>query len=338
MTKETEAIWQDMRDWANAYFISQMLYVAAKLGIADLLAEGPKDIATLATKTQTHAQSLYRLLRALASIGVFREVEQKQFKLTPHAECLRIDSPISLRANIIYRGEPWYWLAWGNLLYSVKTGESAFSKINGIDFFDFCTRDSEVNSIFCDAMVEGTKTKIKKLVSAYDFSGIDKIADIGGGRGSLIVEILRCYPKIQGILFDTPEVVASARETIELEIPLDRCEIIGGDFFQSVPKGCACYILKSVIHDWSDREAVKILENCRRAMREHDKLLLVEHVIPEGNATHWSKISDLNTWVISGGKERTANEYHELLANANFELTGIISTPIGRYIIESVAI
>jgi len=319
-------------------WISQAIYVAAKLGIADLLKDGSKSSSDLAKASGSHAQSLYRVMRTLASVGVFAETEDGCFELTPLAAYLQTDVPGSLRAMSIMSGEPWQWQPWGNILHTVKTGNTAFDHVYGVNSFKYLTQNVEAGQIFNQAMTSMTATFKASITDNYDFSSIEKIVEVGGGYGSLIASILKGYPTLQAILFDLPSVVISAKHLIESEGLAKRCEIVGGDFFESVPTGGDAYILKNIIHDWDDTDSVAILKNCHRAMVENGKLLLVETVIPPRNELSFGKVLDLEMLVMNGGCERTEAEYRVLFEAAGFVLTKVITTPSSLSVIEGVRV
>jgi hypothetical protein len=309
-----------------SYMLSQSLYVAARLGIADLLQNGPQSSDALATAVGAHPDALYRVLRALASVGIFAEVEHRQFTLTPLARFLQTNVPGSLRALAIHFGEEGHWRSWGELLYSVKTGKSAFEHVFGMGLFDWMAQHAEARDIFNAAMTASTMQESLAVVAAYDFSGVRTIVDVGGGHGALIAACLQAYPQLHGILFDLPHVIAGARDFLESESVGERCEPVAGDFFASVPAGGDAYLLRWILHDWDDARAVTILHNCHRAMQEQGKLLVIETLIAAGNAPSIAKLSDLEMLVRAGGRERTEAEYRALFAAAGFRLTRVIPT------------
>jgi hypothetical protein len=319
-------------------WISQAIYVAAQLGIADLLKDGSKSSSDLAKATGSHALALYRIMRTLASVGVFAEIEDGSFELTPLAAYLQTDVPGSLRAMSIMSGESWQWQPWGNILHTVKTGNTAFDHVYGVNSVEYLTQNVEAGQIFNQAMTGMTATFKASITDNYDFSSIDKIVEVGGGQGSLITSILKGYPTLQAILFDLPSVVIGAKHLIESEGLAKRCEIVGGDFFESVPTGGDAYILKNIIHDWDDTDTVTILKNCHRAMVENGKLLLVETVIPPRNEPSFGKVLDLEMLVMTGGCERTEAEYRTLFEAAGFVLTKVITTPSFLSVIEGVRV
>jgi O-methyltransferase domain/Dimerisation domain len=328
----TEPSPQDqMARMITGYWTSQAIYVAARLGIADLLVEGPRTADQLAQATGTHARSLYRLLRALASVGVFSEGEGGRFSLTPLAEPLRADVPGSQRATVLMMVGQFYH-AWGELIGSVRTGRPAFEAIHGQRFFEFLGEHAEQAQVFDDAMTAFNDRKTRAVLEAYDFSGVSVLADIGGGNGSNLVSILRRHPEMRGILFDLPGVV----ERVEVREPdlEGRLQVVGGSFLEEVPGGADAYLLRHILHNWDDERAVEILGNVRRAMGEGAKLLVVERVIPPGNGPMFGKLMDLTMLVVHGVVERSEEEFRRLFEAAGFRLTRIIPTTSDASVIE----
>jgi len=318
------------------FWVSRAIYIAAKLGIADLLKDGAKNSEALAQATGLHAPSLYRVLRALASVGVFAEDEQGRFALTPIAATLRTDVPGSLRAFAIAELGEDHYPAWGEVLHSVKTGEIAFDHLFGMDVWQYRAQHPEDGKIFDEAMASFSSVVNATVVASYDFSSIGKIVDVGGGDGSLIASILRANPGMKGVLFDLPHVIAGARRRIEAEGLAERCEVVGGDAFVSVPSGGDAYLLKWIIHDWDDERSVALLKSCHRAMAKNGKLLVVEAIIPSDDTPSFHKFMDLNMLVMTGGRERTEAEYQTLLEAAGFRLVGIIPTQSEMRVIEGI--
>jgi len=316
--------------------MTQALYVAAKLGVADLLAAGPRHVNQLASATETSERSLYRVLRSLAARGIFRETEPKVFELTPYAEALRSDVPNSFRNGAIFMGEEWLWNVMGQMLYSVKTGKPAWAHVHGSDAFDYLADNPEHHEIFNRAMTDISMSAAPAIVAAYDFSGFKTIVDIAGGHGFLLSQILKATPELRGVLFDTEPVIAGAGTILQKEGVTDRVELVAGNFFESVPSGVDAYIMKHIIHDWDDELSNQILANIARAMSTNAKLLIVEMVVPEGNEPHPSKVMDLSMLVLPGGVERTRAEYQTLLAGAGLQLHRIIPTQSALSIIEAV--
>jgi O-methyltransferase domain/Dimerisation domain len=318
----------------TGYWVSQGVYVAAKLGIADYLATGPVHYEDLARKTNTHALSLYRTLRALASVGVFAEINPGQFALTPMAVHLQSDVPNSMRALSIMYCEEQY-RAWGDLLQTVRTGEPAFNRQFGMDVFEYFCQNREAGAVFNEAMTNWTTQASAAVAASYDFSRVGLIVDVGGKQGTLIATILRQYPAARGILFDRPHVVRTAKDCLAKAGVDDRCTIVGGDFFASVPSGGDAYLLSYVLHDWDDERCVAILARCRQSMPANGKLLVIEMVLSEGNEPSFGKWLDLHMLVMSSGRERTAEQYRMLLQAGGFDLTRVISTPAGSSIVEA---
>ncbi len=317
----------------SGYMRTQAVYVAAKLGIADLLSTGSRTADELAQATHTHAPSLFRLLRALASLGVFAEDESSRFGLTPMAECLRSDVPGSQRALAIMSGEE-HFKAWGELLYSVQTGNTSFDKLYGMPIFDFLSQNLEQAKVFDAAMVGVHGRETAAMTDAYDFSEIGVLADVGGGNGSLLSFVLKAYPNLKGMLYDLPGVVERAKAGLQAAGLADRCEVIGGSFFESIPEGADAYLMRHIIHDWDDEKSLTILRNVHRAMRPDARLLVVEGVIPPGNDPSFSKLLDLTMLTLPGGKERTEEEYRTLFRAGGFELTRIVPTAAEISVIE----
>ena len=315
---------------------TQAVYVAATLGIADLLVDGPKSVAELASARNADAPSLYRVLRALASLGIFVEQENRVFALTPTAEPLRSDVPNSLRDVAMFWGADWHWQVWGKSLYSVRTGKSAWSQVHGEEVFSYFENNPEAGRIFNRAMSSFSGLATEAVLNAYDFSGIETLVDVGGGEGRILSGILEAYPKLRGVLFDLPYVIDDARERVAETRINDRVEFVPGDFFAAVPEGADAYIVKGIIHDWNDERAVTILKNIRHAMKRGGRVLLVEVIIAEGNNQNFGKLIDLEMLVSAGGKERTGNEYNELFARAGLKLNRIVTTESPYSIIEAV--
>jgi O-methyltransferase domain len=315
--------------------LTQALYVAARLGIADLLAAGPRPVAELAAETETHERSLYRVLRSLAGAGVFAEVAPKTFGLTPLAEPLRADAPGSMRNGLIFMGEPWHFNVWSNMMHSVRTGQPAWGHAHGAEVFEYFAANPEHAEIFNGAMTDMSVGTAPVVVEAYDFSGFGTLADIAGGHGYLLAQILKANPNLSGVLFDVAPVVEGAAALLEREGVAGRVERVAGDFFRSVPRADA-YIMKHIIHDWDDERATLILRNINAAMGDQARVLIVEVVVPEGNEPHYSKVLDLEMLVSPGGIERTAEEYAALLAAAGLRLSRIVPTRSPFSVIEAV--
>lgn len=325
-----------VNEWVHAYWVSRCIYVVAKLGIADLLKDGSQHCDTLAAATNTHSDSLYRLLRALASIGIFAETQSRYFELTSLANSLRSDVPDSIRSITILRGEEHYYKSWGNLMHSIQTGESAFENLYSMDLFQYNEQNSIQGAIF-DRAMSSSKDESAELIEDYDFSSIDKLIDIGGGKGSLLTAILQAYPTMKGVLFDHPDVIDRAKNLLKTANVNDRCQLVGGDFFESVPAGGDAYLLKNVLHNWDDKRAKDILRRCHQAMKEQGRLLVIDFVIPAGNEFFEGKFMDVNMLVMCpGGRDRTEAEFRDLFTSTGFKLTRIILTELKFSIIEGV--
>jgi hypothetical protein len=317
------------------FMLSQAIYVAAQLGLADLLKDGARSSDDLACHTSMHAPSLYRVLRTLAAVGVFEETEPNTFGLTPMGETLRTDAEGSLRPLAVCMGDQCNWQAWGDILHSIKTGESAFEHVFGTGFFQHLERHPDNAKMFLESMNCCASLYNEAIVAGYDFSQFGKIIDIGGGQGKLITEILKANEGVRGALFDTPNQTPAAQRRFDQEGVADRCETITGDFLESVPEGGDAYLLKHIIHDWDDPQAVEILKTVRCSMSEGARLLLIEEIITRDHEFAPAKILDIQQLLMPGGRERTAEEYRKLLEAAGFELTAIIPTQSSLSIIES---
>jgi predicted O-methyltransferase YrrM len=326
---------EQMLRMVSGYWISQAVYVAAKLGIADLVKDGPRSAEDLAGVTSTHAPSLYRLLRALASVGVFAEDGQRRFGLTPTAECLRSDLPGSQRGLAVMNGEEHY-RAYGDLLYSVQTGKPGFDRVYGMPVFDFLSRHPEQARTFDEAMVGVHGRETAAMVEAFDLSGVKVLADVGGGNGSLLTAVLMRYKAMRGVLFDLPGVIERARKNIEAAGLQDRCQCVAGNFFESVAGGADAYLLRHIIHDWDDEKSTQILKNVHAVLPAGGRVLVVENVIEPGNAPAFGKLLDLTMLVLPGGKERTEEEYRALFAGAGFRLSRVVPTKADVSVIEGV--
>jgi len=325
---------QQIDGMITGYWISQAIYATAKFGIADKLKDGPKSVEELARATSTNPDALYRLLRALASKGIFAEGEPRQFLLTPLAEPLRSDVRGSKRALALMSGDEQFH-AWAEIEYSIQTGKNAFEKVYGKPIFDYLGENPDKAKIFDAAMVGIHGRESDVILDAYDFSEIGVVVDIGGGNGSQITGILKRHTGMKGILFDLPHVIERAKEQIDTVGIADRCKLVAGSFFESVPKGADAYMMRHIIHDWDDEKSLTILRNCHQAMSSDSKLLVVESVIPPGNEPFGGKFLDLVMLLIPGGKERTEEEYRTLFSEAGFELTRVVPTASEVSIVEA---
>lgn len=318
----------------TGYWVSQMIHVAAKLGLADVLEAGPQTCDELARATGAHAPSLYRLLRALTGAGIVEHLEDGRFKLTPLGEQLRTDDAASVRAFAVMLGEEHY-RAWGQLYDSVMTGKTGFDSVFGCNLFEYLEKTPRMAQLFHAAMAEVAARLAPAVLRAYDFSGISSLVDVGGGSGALLTAILASCPQLHGIVYDAPAAVARAQQRLDDAGLSNRGGAIAGNFFDSVPRADA-YILRGVIHDWDDDRARTILENCRRAASERGRVLVVEHVLPEDSQPSFSRLQDLDMLVMTGGRERTEAEYRVLFAASGFSLARVIQTSAGVYVLEGV--
>jgi len=317
------------------FWTSRAVAVFAKLGIPDLLESGPRTAEELAQATGTHAPSLFRVLRALASAGIVKTESEGRFALTPLSQTLVTNAPGSLRWFMISELSQEHYPAWGNLMQSVKTGEIAFDNFFGKDIWQYFKENPEDGALFNDSMSGVTAAANEAILSSYDFSQFNKVIDIGGGHGGLITSILKKNPHLKGVLFDAPQVIEGARPRLAANGVADRCETVAGDFFKAVPAGGDAYVMKWIIHDWDDEKALTILRHCRSQMQPNGRLILVDCVVPGTDEPHFSKFFDLNMMVMTGGKERTAAEFEQLLAAAGFKLLRVIPTDVPTAIVEA---
>ena len=317
---------------ATGYWLSRAVYVAAQLGIADLLKDGPKSAAELASATQTDSGALYRMLRALASVGVFSESGSGVFVQTPASDTLRRDAANSIRGMVLFLGDHLHWSIYGELGYSIRTGKPAFDQVFGKNPFQYLSEHPEDARIFDEGMTSLSSTSSAAIAQAYDFSSFGTVMDVGGGNGALLAAILNQYPHLHGILFDSSHVVERSLQAGHL--PKGRSKVLPGDFFQSVPPGADVYLLKHIIHDWDDERALKILRNCRAASGSN-KLLIIEMIVPPGNDPALVKLLDLEMLLFPGGLERTEEQFRQLLAAAGFELTRVTPSQADVSVIEA---
>jgi hypothetical protein len=321
---------------AQGFMVAKALQTAAELGIADLVAPAPCTTEELAQATSTDAPSLLRLLRALASRDIFRQDESGRFENTPLSEALRSDAPMSARDYVIYAPHDGNVLAWTRLKSVVRTGEASFAAANGADVWGYFEQHPDVEERFNRAMTALSAGSNRLVVEAYDFSPFTTIVDVGGGQGALLAAILGQSPAARGILFDLPAAADGARRYLASQGLDSRTEVVTGSIFESIPPGCDAYILKNVLHDWSDEKAVLILERCRAAIPAHGKLIIADAVMTPGNDPHPSKWFDLHMMVALGGRERTEEEFRNLLARAGFTLTSAKPLPAPIGIVEAV--
>lgn len=319
----------------HAYRETQLIYIAAKLKISDILFECEKTIDELAQLTKTHKESLYRVLRACTSMGLYKEKDNK-FYLTKVGNLLISDNPDSIRPIALMRGEEVNWKPWGELLYAVQTGESAFEKVFNMNLFEYYNKNPKSGEVFNEGMRIGSKYNIEMILEKYDFSKFKKIIDVGGGNGSLLISILEKYNSCKGILYDLPTVVKEANKYIDISKIKDNIKIESGNMFLNVPEGGDCYLVKRILHDWDDCNCINILKNCRESILTDGILLIIDSVIIKNEPT--GKINDVHMMVVCpGGKERTREEFIYLLNQSGFKLKKIIENN-GTSIVECMPI
>ena len=330
-----------LNDW-----IASSIQVAAYYGLTDLLYDGPKSIAELAAATQTHPASLYRLLRALASVGFFEETNtdgaavERRFAQTAFSQCLCQDVPGSMYAMVRQFWSEWEHRSWGELAYSICTGQPAFDHIFGKSCWQYLAEDRpDEGAIFHQSMSAFSQTINEALVQAYDFSGIQTLIDVGGGQGTFLLALLQAHPALQGILFDYPQAVEGTSELITQARLEERCRVMAGDFLVPLPAVAvdAC-LLKQVLHDWDDPHCLTILGNCRRVLEPGKKLLIAELVLPDSRAPAFGAFIDLEMLLNTYGRERTGQQYRTLLEQSGFTLRRIVPTASSHSIIEGVAV
>jgi hypothetical protein len=322
----------------TAYWASQMLLVAAQLEIADRLAAGAKASSELAGELGMNAAAFHRFLRALAGMGLLTESKGKAFALTPLGEALRKDAPGSAYASILTLGGPICSRSWELLPYSLKTGKTGLEKAFGQPLFDYLAERPREASLFSETMVGFHGAEPPAVAAAYDFGALSSIVDVGGATGNMLAHILQRHRGPRGVLFDLPHVVADAPAFLEARGVADRVSIESGSFFERVPVGHAAYILSHIIHDWDPEQCQTILGHCRKAIDPKGRLLIVEMVLPEGDAPHPGKMLDMMMLVGPGGQERTPSEYAELLGKAGFTLTNVVPTASAVSLVEAVPI
>jgi hypothetical protein len=323
----------------TGYIASSALQIATRLKIADRLAAAPRSVGELAAETGAQEDALYRVMRALASLGVFQEAEARRFSVTPAAELLRSDVPGSFYDMVLWLTDPFHFRTYAELTHSVHTGQPAVEKVEGVPVFEHLARDRALSDVFNNAMTAFSRTVIPAVLHEYDFTGINLLVDVAGGHGEILMSILRDYPSMRGVLFDVDHVIAGAKPRIAAAGLNDRCETATGDFFEAVPAGGDAYIMKHIIHDWDDDRALVILKNIRAAIegRKHARLILIEAVIHGGNQPDVGKLIDLEMLVLPGGRERTAEEFRLLFSRAGFAMTRIVPTRSPLSVIEGVA-
>ena len=326
-----------VQDMMTGAFFARAIYTAAKFGIADVLSDGPLTAEAIAQRVDANPDAVGRLLRTLASRGIFAQQPDGRFALTPLADALRSDAPTSARGVVLFWGDERHWEHWGQLPAAVRTGRPTVEALRGKPMFDFLEGDPEFAAIFNDAMTSVSDMETPVVLGAYDFTDAGTIVDVGGGQGRLLAAILRKWPQTNGILFDSESVVKGAPAVLDAAGVADRCSVVGGSFFESVPSHADVYVLKHIVHDWDESSVLQILRNVRAAMSSDAKLLVIECVVPDDGREHLSKLLDLEMLVTGTGKERTADEYAELLRTAGFRCTRVIPTVGPTSIVEAEA-
>jgi len=318
-------------------WISQAIATVVALGVPDALTNGARRSSDLARKAGVSNDGMYRLLRALASLGLFAESAGRRFKLTPTGQFLRSDHPESLSGFVRFVGHDVTWRPWGRLDYSVKTGLPAFDHVFGASLFDYLSKDPQAAAVFDAAMTSITGAQARAVAAAYDFTGIGTLMDVAGGHGALLAAVLQRHRSMQGVLFDRPHVARGGAATFARAGVADRVRIEGGDFFKTLPTGADAIIMKHILHDWDDESAARILRSCHRALAPRGKVLIVDAVIPPGNVPHYGKLLDLNMLVLTPrGRERTKAEFAALLKGAGFRMARIVPTASPLSVVEAV--
>jgi orsellinic acid C2-O-methyltransferase len=327
-----------IQEMVRGFWKTRAIQTAVRLGLPDLMASGPRPAAEIAAQANCNADAVHRLLRALVSIGICADAGEGRFGVTPLGETLRSDVPGSMRGVVLHFGEMMCDL-WAHLAECVRSGSSARKLSGAGDDFSFLAANPEVAAVFNSAMAQMTRQIAAAVIAVYDFSGIEKLMDVGGGYGQLLATILQANPAMRGILFDMGHAADGARRELAAAGVGGRCEVAVGDFFKEVPAGADAYILKSIIHDWDDERSIRILRNCRRAAEKGARVLLVERVVPErmqvAPEDQLTAMLDLNMLVGPGGRERTESEYRKLFGAAGLRLTRIVPTRSGSSVIEA---
>lgn len=323
-----------MSQWLFGFQISQAIHVAAKLNIADLLEEGPLSYKEIGEKTQCNIDALYRLLRTLASINIFEEASDKTFVNTTLSSLLCENHEFSIKSKmLLYGQEPYH--AWSKLFDSVRSGEESFSSLYNNSFYSHLYQNPERFEVLSHYLKQTAAPRVQAILDKYDFSNTKMLVDIGGGSGCMLMEIIKRYPHIQGILLDCDAVIADAKacaSTVETTIHI---EWVAGDFLESVPTNADTYFLSHIIHSWDDKHAIKILSNCHKAMQKTGKLILIESLVNDKNQFDVTKWMDLNMLVTTNGRERNEMEYKALLKKANFELVSCTPIHLGSHLLEA---
>ncbi len=328
-----------LRRMARGYREAKALQVVAELGIANLVAQEPKTAEELSKVLGVDSDALYRLLRALASEGIFKEGSDSRFENTPLSETIRDDVPGSVRDYVIDSFDDGSMLAWAKFMDVVKTGKASFKDVNGCDRWEYLRRHPDIGERFNKRMTANSSRITSALVKSYDFSQLKTLIDVGGGQGIVLASILGKNPQMRGCLYERSSVIEGAKSFLETQGVINRCDLISGDFLESIPKGYDAYLLKHVLHDWGDEEALTILRNCRASIPKHGTLLIIDAIISRDNSPHPAKWGDLHFMVVhQGGRERTKREFDSLLRKSGFELKQVIVLPLPDAVVEAVPV
>ena len=322
----------------TASWVSAVVYAAAKLGIADRLATGPRSAAELAGTMRAHAPTLHRFMRSLAGLGILTERDGQRFALTSLGEALKTDAPGSARATLMAFCGPAFWHGWEEIEYSLETGKTGFEKASGMPFFEYLAKHPQEASYFSEAMVGYHGAEPPAVARAYDFSGLKTIVDVGGATGNMLAAILSQHAAPRGVLYDRPHVVSDAAALLKARGVEARVAIEPGDFFERVPAGGDAYLLSHIIHDWNEEQCLTILGHCRNVIPRDGRLLIVETVLPAGDTPHQGKVQDMVMLVFPGGQERTEAEYASLLDKAGFRLSRVVPTESIVSVVEAVPV
>ena len=320
---------------ATGYIATTALYVATRLRIADRLESGARTVGELAAETKANEDALYRVLRLLASLGVFQQLDGRRFAHTPPSETLKTSHPVSTHPMMLWMSDPFHLKVYADAMHSVMTGQPAVEKAFGAPAFEYFRGNSELSEVFNDAMTAFSAFVIPAALDAYDFSGIDRLVDVAGGHDEVLTSILKKYPAMHGVLFDQAHVIEGAVPRIRRQGLESRCETVAGDFFESVPAAGDAYVMKHIIHDWDDDRAAAILSNIKKARKAGGRVILLESVLQPGNAADFGKLIDLEMLLVPGGRERTAAEFEALFAKAGLSLTRIVPTESPLSVIEA---
>ena len=325
----------DLVRLVDGFRVTQTLHAGVEFGIPDLLADGARTADDLAEACDADPSALYRLLRTLASLGILHEADGRRFSLTELGQPLRGDVPGSLRGWVRLTGRDHVWRSWGNLTNAVREGKNSFRMLHDADIWEWRADHPEESAIFDEAMMSLTGAGNSAILDAYDFGRFETVVDVAGGNGTLLAGLLAAHPQMRGILFDQEHVVSGAEPVLRAAGVLDRCKVVAGSFFSSVPEGGDAYVLKSIIHDWEDDESVAILRTCRESMGPEAVVLVIERDLGPPNENPVAKLSDLNMFVMPGGRERTIDEYAELLDRAGLRLDEAHPTTTGHLVMEA---